>query len=304
MNIKGLRVFVNIIDLGTLAKASEKLNLSTPAASRLLGLLEADLGGQLFLRKSSRLVPTQEAEIFYGEALRILAAIDGGPAAYREIARGSERRLRVACGPRLNTSLVLPALSRLVNVRPAVSVHLETSTRGNLTSLVANNLVDVGVGPLPATSDPVLTEYICHSSLLAILPPGHEFAGRTSLRMEDLTDMNYIGLRQTSFIRNIFDSTSGVAHHEPRHIVSTIAAACHLVHDGIGFTIADSLALSELHADKLETVPLQPVRTLEFGLYVNRDSERHDAVDDLLTSLRQVAAESPLITTDQLLLRR
>ncbi len=295
MNIKGLRVFVNIIDLGTLAKASEQLNLSTPAASRLLGLLEADLGGQLFLRKSSRLIPTAEAEIFYGEALRILAAVDGAPAAYREISRGSERRLRVACGPRLNNSLVLPALSRLVTVRPRVSLHLETSTRGNLTSLVANHLVDVGIGPLPATSDQVITEYVCHSALLVLLPPGHEFAGRASLRMEDLANMNYIGLRQTSFIRNILDSTSGVAHHEPRHIVSTIAAACQLVHDGIGFTIADSLALSELHADRLETVPLEPERVLEFGLYVNRDSERHEAVDDLLTALRQVAADSPVI---------
>jgi len=64
MNIKGLRVFILTIEEGTLSKASERLNISPPAASRLLNLLEEDLGVPLFSRVKKRLIPTVEAEAF------------------------------------------------------------------------------------------------------------------------------------------------------------------------------------------------------------------------------------------------
>lgn len=86
MNLKSLRVFVNVMDEGTLARACRKMNLSQPAASRLVQILEAEFDIQLFNRDRKRLIPTHQAEAFYPQAVRILASIDDLPDMFEQVA--------------------------------------------------------------------------------------------------------------------------------------------------------------------------------------------------------------------------
>ena len=125
MRIKSLRIFVLIMQEGTLAKASDRLNLSQPAASRLLGLLEEDLGGVLFFRHKSRLVPTPESEKFYPEAIRALKMFDSIPERYREIQLGKTRPLRIVTHSRLIHSLVIPTIATVTKHNPEVRIHLD-----------------------------------------------------------------------------------------------------------------------------------------------------------------------------------
>lgn len=289
MHIKGLRVFVNIIEEGTLAKASDKMSLSTPAASRLLGLLEHELGEKLFIRKNSRLIPTAEAEQLYTEAVRVLASFDNLGDAYKEISRGTLRPLRIACHPRLTQTLVIPAISKLLSASPQFRISLDMSNRSDLSTAIAKNLYDIGVGSYPATIADVMQKELCVTNLHVLLPKDHALSDRASLSMEELEPYTYIGLQNEALIRRILSSG-----RTPHHVVSTVAAASQLVQDGLGFTIADQLVLDENIAADICAIPLSPQRSIKFGVFTCPDLQPHAAQSAFIDCLEQRVLELDL----------
>ena len=60
MNLKSLRTFYLVVREGSLTAAADKLNLSQPAVSRLVRILEDETKLQLFSRARRRLVLTHE----------------------------------------------------------------------------------------------------------------------------------------------------------------------------------------------------------------------------------------------------
>ena len=87
------------------------MHLSQPAVSRLVQLLEAELGATLFYRDRTRLAPTPEAEHFYPEARRVIASVDDFPALFEQIRNERLVPLRVLCQLRVAEGLVVPALA-------------------------------------------------------------------------------------------------------------------------------------------------------------------------------------------------
>lgn len=59
-----MRAFVTVVDAGSFVRASETLNLSTTAVSRLVGDLEVRLGVRLLHRTTRKLSLTPEGEVF------------------------------------------------------------------------------------------------------------------------------------------------------------------------------------------------------------------------------------------------
>lgn len=50
MDIKQLRIFLNVAETGSFSEAAKRLNVTQPALSRQIRLLEEDSGSPLFIR--------------------------------------------------------------------------------------------------------------------------------------------------------------------------------------------------------------------------------------------------------------
>ena len=72
MNFHHLRTFVIVADAGGFARASSRLNLTQPAASRQILALEAELGVALFDRIGRRIQLTAEGEDLLRRCRRLL----------------------------------------------------------------------------------------------------------------------------------------------------------------------------------------------------------------------------------------
>ena len=265
MNLRSLRVFTGSMESGTLRAAATRMNLSQSAASRLLSLLEAELGVALFLRERRRLVPTAEAEALYPEALRILGQVEALPLVVADAAPA----LRVICHPRLLEGLVLPAIARFVAAAPAGArpVRLEAAPRRELARRVLAGRHDVAVATLPLPGVPVPDRVLGAAPLGILLPRGHRLCDRPVLGLADLVDEPYVALDETTVIRTVIDAAlarSG-ATLARAHEVSTGSAAYRLVAAGLGFTFADRVALDPRLADDVTLVPWDVEARVEVG---------------------------------------
>lgn len=292
MNLKSLRVFVNIMEEGTLAQACRKLNVSQPAASRLIQILEAEFDIQLFHRERKRLIPTHQAEAFYPQALQILAAVDDLPGMFQQTTRDLAPPLRVICHPRLVEGLIVPAMAELVKRAPSVKLKLEVHPRRYLGRRILHGLYDVGVATLPLPDRNPTPQFLASTEMLVAVPAAHPLGSKSTLMPADVRDMPYVALEDTTNMRSLLDRELAKADEylDVTHEMSTSLAACRLVKEGIGFTFTDAITFSADEERGLTIRQWRPRVNIELGYFVSDTKRPHAARDIFVNILKQICA--------------
>ena len=289
-NIKALEVFVLVVDEGTLARAAQRMNLSQPAASRLLALLEEELGLLLFSRHRQRLVPTEAGLRMHREAVRIVESMKDFPSLASDIRGGKAMPLCVVCNPRLMSGLIIPALASFSAMRPQVRIKLHVRPRSEVEQGLVRERFDVGAGSLPVRNASLVSEWLGESLLKVVMLPGHPLAARPSLSASDLMSERYVAMGTNTIVRTMIDTMAdrGGARLDPNIEASTAEAAFRLVRRGLGFTIADTFAVPCDLLAGLTLVPFEPATPVAFGLFHLPGGYRHEASEDFTTAVRDI----------------
>src|SRR4029450_9839237 len=98
MELRQLRTFVAVAELRHFARAASLCNLSQPAVSHPIALLEEEVGAKP-LNRARRVSLTVAGEVFLEEARRILGAVDRADERMEEVARGAGGRIRRGAQP-------------------------------------------------------------------------------------------------------------------------------------------------------------------------------------------------------------
>lgn len=133
MELRQLRYFVKIVDLGSVSRAAAELYVAQPALSKQIAALEAELGTALLVRSTRGVTPTDAGVAFYAQAQAVLRQLGRIPDEVRSAAESPTGVVAVGM-PFSSSSIVAPALvaaarKRLPGVRlvitQGVSAHLE-----------------------------------------------------------------------------------------------------------------------------------------------------------------------------------
>lgn len=89
MDTRHLRAALAVREHGSFTTAAEKLFLAQSSLSRQVGVLERQVGAELFLRGPRRTVATPVGERFLVEAEAVLSAVDRAERVVRDRARAS-----------------------------------------------------------------------------------------------------------------------------------------------------------------------------------------------------------------------
>jgi DNA-binding transcriptional LysR family regulator len=125
MNLRRLQAFRAVFESGSVTAAAQRLHMTQPAVSRLIGDLEKELGLALFARQRQRLVPTEEGRSFFREAERALAAVDQVVDIARDIRTLQGAHLRVVTLISAAFGILPGAMKALIATHPRIRVSLE-----------------------------------------------------------------------------------------------------------------------------------------------------------------------------------
>jgi DNA-binding transcriptional LysR family regulator len=124
-----MRMFVAVVDAGSISGAAERLEVAKSAVSRRLTDLEARLGAELLHRTTRRLGLTDSGRAFFERAQRILADLEEAEQAVSQAHGAIRGRLKVA----LPLSFGLLHLAGLINeflgLHPEVEFDLDFNDR-------------------------------------------------------------------------------------------------------------------------------------------------------------------------------
>ncbi|MCF8481530.1 MAG: LysR family transcriptional regulator [Rhodospirillum sp.] len=293
MNIRALQAFNAVLTEGSVSGAARVMNLSQPAVSRLIALLEAELRLTLFKRERQRLFLTEEGAAFVREARRILAGLRDIPRIADEIRAHRFKRLRVVTMPRAALSVVAPAVARFTQVYPDVEVSLDMRSHRDLETWINGREYDLGFGNVPITHRSAVDMPLVRSVLEVLMPRDHPFTDREVVRMEDLAKeplvQQFPGMllrRQTDALFDAHDIRVG------RDVLTgSSLLAQHLVAGGAGLTIIDRLSVLSMNPTVVTSRPLHPTRWVNFGVIRHRDEDPDPMARDMIQLLRDRVAE-------------
>jgi DNA-binding transcriptional LysR family regulator len=131
MDLRHVRTFVTVADLGTVSKAAERLHVAQPALSRQIALLEAELGLQLFDRIGRRLVLTGGGEQLLSNCRGLLNHARAVGEQAQVLQRGDVGVLRVSASPHLIEGIFPEFLRHYAERYPNVQVRLVDAGAGS-----------------------------------------------------------------------------------------------------------------------------------------------------------------------------
>lgn len=151
-NQRQLRLFMAIIDEGSLNRAAQVVNMTQPTLSRLVAEMERKLGQRLFERNAKGMLPTAAGELLIPYARLILHEMDAADEALQAL-RGLQRgTVRVGALATIARSILPPAMAQLLAQSPGLRVTLLEGPDDQIVAALLQRKIDVIItAALPPT---------------------------------------------------------------------------------------------------------------------------------------------------------
>jgi LysR family nitrogen assimilation transcriptional regulator len=251
MNLRRLKYFVKIVDVGSLTQAADLLHIAQPALSQQLARLEGEVGQQLLLRTKRGMTPTEAGKVLYRNAQLILRQCDQALVDMQAASRGLSGSVSVGLAPgTLAATLALPLLQRLRARHPGIVPYLNENYGTTLSELIMTGRMDLAVlyGGRAQVRGllfvPLLREPLYLVGPQALPAPAAETV--TPAAVAEGYDL-YLP-RSYNYVRKLVDEAFAAAGLAPR-VIAEIESATTLsavIRDGLGATIAPASLAREL----------------------------------------------------------
>lgn len=146
MNLRRLKYFVKIVDIGSLTQAADVLHIAQPALSQQLATLEGELQQQLLIRTKRGVTPTEAGNILYMHAQTILRQCEQAHSAVN--CAGQALSGQVSVGLALGSAAPGLAAKLLQVVReqhPRILLYINENFNSTLAELVSAGRMDMAV---------------------------------------------------------------------------------------------------------------------------------------------------------------
>jgi DNA-binding transcriptional LysR family regulator len=171
MELRQLRTFVAVAELRHFARAASLCNLSQPAVSHQIALLEEEVGAKLLNRSARRVSLTVAGEVFLEEARRILGAVDRAHERMQEVARGAVGRIRLGATPTPGLYLLPPLLAKYRTEHESYDLRFQIAPAHEIAERVARNDLDMAIVAGSSPSGELQARSLSEDEFVIVAPP-------------------------------------------------------------------------------------------------------------------------------------
>jgi DNA-binding transcriptional LysR family regulator len=127
--LESIRVFVRVVELGSITAGGRDLRLTPAVASNRIKELERRLGVRLLNRSTRKLTPTEVGLVFFDHARAVVDSLDGAEAVVAGFAGRPRGAIRVTAPLGIGRRVVAPLVPEFAEAYPEVEIRLRLSDR-------------------------------------------------------------------------------------------------------------------------------------------------------------------------------
>ncbi|MDR6857851.1 LysR family transcriptional regulator [Variovorax guangxiensis] len=207
LKTRQLLLLVALAEEGNIHRAAQVLNMTQPAASKLLKDLEDVLEVPLFERLPRGMRPTWYGECMIRHARMALASLNEAHDELMALKAGRFGQVSVGTITAPGLTLMPPAIAIVKRDQPNLRVALEIETSAVLMERFEQGKLDILVARLSAEHDKAKLHYepLTEEPVSALVRPGHPLLAMTGLTLRDLVGAGWIVPPSGSVLRHRFE---------------------------------------------------------------------------------------------------
>jgi DNA-binding transcriptional LysR family regulator len=264
-----LTVFRAVARRQHFSRAADDLDLSQPAVSKHIQLLEVEWGVQLFHRLGSRVELTDAGRILADYAERMAVLTEEARRVLAELAGLQRGYLRLGASTTPGLYLLPEVLARFQARYPGVEVTLTISNSADVARRVLNAESDLGFIGAPTEAAGLQVRPFAEDEIILIVPPGHALTQAASLAPEVFAGATLILREAGSGTRQLVEAHLAQWGLQPKRVLELpgCEAVKRAVAAGLGIAWISRHAITLEVAHKLVCVPEIPALHISRHLY-------------------------------------
>ena len=254
MEIRQLKYFVKIVELGSLTRAAEVLFIAQPALSQQMASLERDLGVKLLGRSVRGVTMTEAGEAFYKQANIILKQVDMARHVVLAAHEQPSGSVSVGLPSSIANVLAVPLVRNVRTQFPNVLLEFHESPSFYLDELVMNGRIDIGLLFGSNRSKGLKFRKLLTENLYLVGTAG-SFKDDKPVALAHLADYPLLVPSRPNSIRLQLDQAFAQVglKYTPNAEINSTPVLKRLVEEGLGFTVFPWCAAdAEMAAGRLQ----------------------------------------------------
>jgi DNA-binding transcriptional LysR family regulator len=296
LKTRQLMLIVALAEEGNIHRAAQVLDMTQPAASKLLKDLEDVLEVPLFERLPRGMRPTWFGETMIRHARVALASLHQAHDELTALKAGRFGQVGIGAITSPGLALLPPAVALVKREQPGLRISLEIETSPVLLARLEQGKIDIVVARLSAEHDKAKLRYVPLSEepVCAVVRPGHPLLGASDLKLADVVDAGWIVPPAGSVLRHRFElmfQEAGLA--PPDNVIETAALLFitrMLQQSDMMCVIAADVARYYASHGIVSVLPLEmPCHMDAFGLITRTDRLLSPAAKVMMAALQSAA---------------
>jgi len=187
MELHQVRYFLAVANTLNFTRAAQQCNITQPALTKGVQKLEQELGGPLIHRERQLTQLTDLGKEVLPMLERTVASVEAARRRAQEFQRKEVAQLKLGLAPSISVSLFMDPIAEIAALVPGLHVELRDDQPEKLVDLLLSGDINAAIvgdmQDVPARIDhwPLFEE-----RYVAIVAPGHQFANRSSIGVDDL----------------------------------------------------------------------------------------------------------------------
>ncbi|MCE8016070.1 LysR family transcriptional regulator [Halomonas sp. MCCC 1A17488] len=185
LKLRHLQLFLALDEQRNLHRAAAQLGISQPAASKLLGDVESQLGVKLFDRHPRGLEPNWYGEVMVRHAQAMLSELHNTGEELNALFEGNAGKVAIGTVMAPAVTLLASAIERVHRSHPRLKVSVEVDVSKRLVPRLLEGELDFAITRIPAgfSSEPFVFEEIGEEEICFVCREGHPLSGADPLTL-------------------------------------------------------------------------------------------------------------------------
>ncbi|WP_019995428.1 LysR substrate-binding domain-containing protein [Aureimonas ureilytica] len=241
-DLPDLRLFLAVVDAGSITHGAGAANLSLAAASERLRDMEVASGVPLLLRNRRGVVPTRAGDTLAHHARLVLRQVGAMQAELSDHARGFRGSVRVLANSAAIVGLLPERLGPFLARHPGTDIDLAERPSPDIVKAVAGGLAEIGIVSDAVDTSGLETSPFAIDRLVLVVARDHSLAGAGRVAFAEVAAEPMIGFDGALQVQLRDQAERIGVRLRPRVLLRTFDGVARMVADGAGIAVMPEFA--------------------------------------------------------------
>ncbi|RFC64519.1 LysR family transcriptional regulator [Fulvimarina endophytica] len=241
-DLADLRLFIAVLDAGSITRGAGAANLSLAAASERLRDMEIASGVPLLLRNRRGVVPTRAGDTLAHHARVVLRQVGAMQADLSGHARGFRGSVRLLANSAAISGLLPERLGPFLARHPGTDVDLAERPSPDIAKVVAGGRAEIGIVSDAADTSGLETRPFALDRLILVAPRDHTLASAKRVAFATVAEEPMVGFDGALQVQLREQAERIGVGLRPRILLRTFDGLARMVADGVGIAVMPQFA--------------------------------------------------------------